>query len=199
MRILLATTNLHKIREFKEIFKPLAHIDLISLNEFPDYVQPPEDGETFLENAKIKAVHAAENLSAWVLADDSGLCVPVLGGAPGVYSRRYAGTEATDFDNCKKLLHEMLPYNGLQRSAYYVCALVLARPGGEVVKAVEGSCEGIILESGRGRNGFGYDPLFLKHDYQKTFAELDESTKNQISHRKRAFDKLAFYLESSRS
>lgn len=195
MQLVLATTNLHKLREFKEMFKSLPKIELFSLVQFPDYVPPEETGATFTENAILKAVHAAHHLRHWVLADDSGLCVPALGGAPGIFSRRYAGENATDQENRQKLLEAMQHLKEDERYAHYTCALSLASPEG-LKKSAEGICEGRILPSARGRNGFGYDPLFLKHDYDKTFAELDESLKNRISHRRKAFERLIVYLES---
>lgn len=197
MEIVIASNNLHKIREFREMLKAFKLIDLLSLVSFPNYVAPPEDGKTFQENAIRKAEHAAASLQKWVLADDSGLIVPALGGAPGVNSRRYAGEEATDEENRKKLLDEMHHLQGHQRSAYFECCLALASPEG-LKKCVTGTSEGTILIEGRGRNGFGYDSLFVKHEYDKTFGELDESTKNRISHRYKALGRLIPTLESLR-
>lgn len=197
MEIIIASTNVHKIREFRDIFKGFKKkkIELLSLLNFPQYTPPPEDGVTFKENALIKAKHAATHLKKWVLADDSGLVVPRLQGRPGVYSARYAGENATDADNRRKLLKEMEHLSGSERAAYFECCLVLCSPEG-VEKTVTGTCEGTILAEERGGNGFGYDPLFVKHDYDKTFAELDESIKNRISHRYKAFEKLSNLLES---
>lgn len=198
MEIVLATANPHKIREFKEIFKcfpRLSHIDLLSFHQFPDYSPPGETGETFQENAILKACHAAAALNHWVLADDSGLVVPTLHGAPGVKSRRFAGPQATDSENRQKLLREMAHLEDLQRSAYFECCLVIANPEG-VQKCVTGTCEGAILKQEKGRNGFGYDSLFIKNDYEKTFAELDEFSKNRVSHRRKAFERLALFLEN---
>lgn len=198
MDIVIASSNLHKVREFRELFKlfkSLSKFDILSLLNFPHYTPPPETGTTFKENAQIKARHAATHLKKWVLADDSGLVVPMLKGEPGVYSARYAGEEATDLDNRLKLLKAMQKMQGLERSAYFECCLVLCNPEG-VEKTVSGICEGHILTEERGRNGFGYDPLFVKNDYDKTFAELDESVKNRISHRYKAFEKLANALEA---
>lgn len=198
MQLLLATTNLHKIREFKDIFKGLSRIEILSLHQFPEYIPPEETGATFKENASLKALHAAQQLNCWVLADDSGLCVPALHGEPGVNSRRYAGKEATDQDNRQKLLQAMSHLDEHLRNAYYACALAIANPEG-IQKVVEGTCEGLILSSPKGRNGFGYDSLFLKNDYEKTFAELDESTKNKISHRRKAFERLLIFLETMKA
>lgn len=197
MEIVIASSNLHKIREFREMLKGFKFIDLLSLVNFPNYTAPPEDGKSFQENAIRKAEHATAALQKWVLADDSGLIVPALGGAPGVNSRRYAGEDATDEENRKKLLETMHHLQGQQRSAYFECCLTLSSPEG-LKKCVTGTSEGLILTEGRGRNGFGYDSLFVKHEYDKTFAELDESTKNRISHRHKALGKLIPMLESLR-
>lgn len=198
MEIVIASRNVHKIREFREMFKSLKNIDILSLHNFPDYTSPEETGKTFKENALFKARHAATHLKKWVMADDSGLVVPLLNGAPGVLSSRYAGKDATDFDNRAKLLNGMEKLNDLERSAYFECCLALCGPDG-TEKTVKGICEGHIVMEERGRNGFGYDPLFIKHDYDKTFAELDESIKNRISHRNKAFEKLSIFFETLNS
>lgn len=195
MEIVIATTNVHKIREFREMLKPYSRFDVLSLLNFPDYVPPEETGKTFEENAVLKAKHAAENLKKCVVADDSGLVVPSLGGAPGVISRRYAGDDATDAENRQKLLNELKGKKEHDRTAYFDCWLAFATPKG-LIKCVNGRCEGLILSEERGRNGFGYDSLFIKYDYDKTFAEVDEVTKNKISHRRKAFEKLLLVLET---
>jgi XTP/dITP diphosphohydrolase len=195
MQIVLASHNVHKIREFRAILKPLAGIDVLSLIDFPHYHLPPETGKSFEENVAIKALHAAKALDHWVLADDSGLVVPALQGAPGVYSARYAGENATDAENRKKLLLEMRHLKDGMRHAYFECWIALASPKG-LKKIVKGVCEGVILEGEKGGQGFGYDPLFIKHEYGKTFAEMDEQTKNRISHRRKAFDRLLPVLET---
>jgi XTP/dITP diphosphohydrolase len=194
MELVLATHNLHKVREIREMLKHLKNLDLYSLLNFPEYELPEETGETFEENARLKAEHAAAALNQWVLADDSGLVVPSLKGSPGIYSKRYAGEDATDGDNRQKILKEMEGMEDLQRSAYFECCIVLATPDG-VKKTATGTIEGTITEKEKGRNGFGYDAIFLKNDYDKTFAELDEQTKNRISHRRKAIDKLITFLE----
>jgi XTP/dITP diphosphohydrolase len=199
MEILIATTNLHKIREFKEMCKAFAHLEILSFHQFPDYVSPEEEGHSFKENAIVKAEHAAKHLNKWVLAADSGLVVPRLKGKPGIYSRRFAGNDATDEDNRKKLLLEMRQLtNQDDRSAYYECCLAVASPNG-LEKCVQGICEGFILNEARGRNGFGYDSLFVKNDYEKSFAEIDETVKNRISHRRKAFERLSAFLENLRN
>lgn len=195
IELVLATENLHKIREFRELFRPFKKIDMLTLHQFPELLLPPETEDTFQGNALIKARYVSQKLNKWSLADDSGLVVPALNGAPGVYSARYAGEKATDRDNRQKLLKEMNHLKGMQRDAYFECCLVLSRPN-EPEKIFRGICEGTITDEERGRNGFGYDSLFLKHDYDKTFAELDESVKNRISHRYKAIEKLLMFLET---
>lgn len=194
MDLVIATQNPHKVREIRSILRRLKHFELYSLLDFPKYIPPEETGNTFEENAILKAVHAAAALNKWTIADDSGLVVPAIGGAPGVYSARYAGPKVTDKDNRRKLLKEMEKLEELGRSAYFECAIALASPDG-LKKCVRGIAEGVILTEERGGNGFGYDPLFLKHDYNQTFAEMDENLKNQISHRAKALEKLRFALE----
>ena len=195
MEIVLASTNLHKLREFRSMMKHLTTLDLLSLHNFPQYQPLPEEADTFKDNAIQKAEHAAKTLNKWVLADDSGLVVPAINGEPGIRSRRYAGEDATDAENRYKLLAAMGHLEELQRSAYYECCLVLASPEG-VKKIAIGICEGRILQEEKGRNGFGYDSLFVKNEYEKSFAEMDEYTKNRISHRHKAFEKLAPTLET---
>lgn len=195
MEIVIATHNVHKIRELRAMLKENALIDFFSLNDFPEYLPPEETGKSFEENALLKATHAATHLNKLCLADDSGLVVPALSGRPGIYSARYAKEGATDRENRQKLLGELKGKNDLERSAYFECVLALAAPNGKN-KTFKGHCEGLITTEERGKNGFGYDPLFMKHDYNHTFAELDESTKNRISHRRKAVDKFVLYLES---
>lgn len=195
MEIVIASHSVHKIREFREMFKPFKHIDVLSLLDFPHYSLPEETGTSFKENAILKALDASLVLNKWVLADDSGLVVPNLNGEPGIYSRRYAGNEATDLENRQKLLLKMKDFDNEKRSCYFECCLALASPDG-IEKVVSGTCEGILTKEERGRNGFGYDPLFQKHGYGDTFGELEESVKNRISHRSKAFSKLIPTLET---
>lgn len=194
-RLVIASRNIHKIREFRQMFKGFLDLEILSLVDFPSYVAPEETGETFEENAQIKARHAAETLQALVLADDSGLVVPTLNNAPGVYSARYAGEEATDKENRKKLLKALKGRDDFDRTAYFECCLVLASPE-RFLHQTTGRCEGRIIDEERGNNGFGYDPLFIKNDYDKTFAELDDVTKNKVSHRRKAMEKMMIYLET---
>lgn len=195
MELVIASRNVHKIREFRAILKKIGAFDLFSLIDFADYLPPEETGTTFEENAILKAVHAAKALNRWVIADDSGLVVPALGGAPGVRSRRYAGENATDMENRRKLLSEMAHLQEPGRQAYFECWIAIASPEG-LKKTSKGVSEGHIIEQERGRFGFGYDAIFVKHEYGKTFAELGEETKNRISHRRKAIDKLQPVFES---
>lgn len=196
MKLVIASQNVHKIREFRSMLRGNPKIDLFSLIDFPDYTPLPETGKTFEENAVIKAVDAAKALDEWVISDDSGLVIPALDGAPGIYSARYASENATEKENRKKLLHEMRHLKDVQRDGYYECCIALASPEG-LVKTASARCEGTILEKERGGQGFAYDCLFKKHDYNKTFAELEEEVKNRISHRRKALDKILLHLESS--
>jgi XTP/dITP diphosphohydrolase len=191
----IASRNIHKVRELKAMLKTLPRIDLRSLLDFPAYIPPPETGMTFEQNAVLKATHAASALQRWVIADDSGLVVPALGGMPGVYSARFAGNDATDGDNRKKLLETMQHLLDEDRYGYFECWIALASPAG-LKKLGRGICEGTLLPQERGGSGFGYDPLFIKHGYSKTFAELEEAIKNRISHRRKALDKVLGSLES---
>lgn len=194
--IVIASKNVHKIREYKEIFKEvLLDFDVLSLLNFPKYIAAKEAFDTFEKNAKQKALHAAKFLNKLVLADDSGLIVPALNGEPGVYSARYAGKDASDIDNRKKLLDKMEGFDEEKRYAYFECYIVVASSAG-VEKVSNAICEGFLLTEEKGGCGFGYDPLFVKNGYSKTFSQLDPSLKNKISHRRKAFDKILPFLES---
>lgn len=194
MELIIATQNLHKFRELRALLKPLP-FDLFSLKDFSNYIPPIETGKTFEENAILKATHAARHLRKLCIADDSGLVVPSLNGEPGIHSARYAGEKATDKENRLKLLKQLQGKEETARFAYFECCIAIAEPEG-LKKCVRGICEGRILKEERGRYGFGYDPLFIKHDYQQSFGELDEGAKNKVSHRAKAFDKLLIFLEA---
>ncbi|NGX37526.1 MAG: Non-canonical purine NTP pyrophosphatase [Chlamydiae bacterium] len=196
MKLVIASKNVHKTREIRAILKGNSQWDLFSLMDFPDYQPPPETGTTFEENAVLKATYAARALNCWVIADDSGLIIPALGDIPGIHSARYAGENATDKDNRKKLLDTMQSLQGEDRNGYYECCMALASPE-KLEKSTCSRCEGSIIELERGGQGFGYDSIFKKHDYNKTFAELEEEVKNRISHRRKALDKILFHLENS--
>jgi XTP/dITP diphosphohydrolase len=196
MELVIASRNVHKIREFRSILKKMsASFDLFSLIDFPQYAPLPETGASFEENAVAKAIHAAQHLKRWVIADDSGLVVPSLNGEPGVHSRRYAGENATDKENRKKLLSAMRDIQEASRQGYFECWIALASPEG-IKKTAKGVSEGMITDKERGSLGFGYDAIFIKHEYGKTFAELEEETKNRISHRRKALDKILPVLEA---
>ena len=195
IQLIIASNNIHKIQDLRSMLQPYKYFDILSLRDFPHYTPQEEKTNSFEENAISKATHAAVALNSWTLADDSGLIVPVLNGEPGILTSRYAGNDATDADNRKKLLEKMKNFYDQDRYAYFFCCLALASPEG-IKKTVTATCEGFLATEERGGGGFGYDPLFLKHDYNKTFAELETSIKNRISHRRKALDKMLLTLES---
>src|SRR5689334_10530658 len=194
-RLLLGTRNPGKIHEIKLILGDIA-FDLCSLNDFPNVAVAPEDADTYAENAISKAQFYARETGIVALADDSGLEVEALGGAPGVLSARYAGEHATDADRRNLLLSELTKVSELSnprsdnRRARFVCAIAIATADGEVLNLSEGVCDGTITYAPRGTSGFGYDPLFVPDGYKQTFAELSDEVKNHISHRARALLKL---------
>lgn len=184
MKIVFASGNKGKLMEASEIFKGF---EIVPISAFSAWHAPDENGSTFLQNAVIKAEAAAAAAEGEiVLADDSGLVVPALNGAPGIFSARFSA-EGTDAANRKKLLCELSKVS--DRSAYFICTAVLIFPDRTVI-AAEGRCCGKIIETERGNNGFGYDPVFVPEGYGKTLAELSEEEKNEISHRGKAFRKL---------
>jgi len=193
MKILLATANQGKVREVEELLKG-EDIEVLSLKDFPDYQDIEETGRTFTENALIKAKAACGLTQMITLADDSGLEVDALGGAPGVYSARYAGEPKDDERNIDKLLHELRSTPGEVRSARFRCSLAIVTPDGEEI-VTEGSVEGMILFARKGTGGFGYDPLFYLPKYKKSMAQLTVEEKNQISHRAQAFRKAVTILK----
>ncbi len=184
MKVLVATGNRHKFREIRAILR-VPHMQLFSLWEVADPPEVVEDGATFEENAVLKAAALARFTGCWTLADDSGLEVDCLGGEPGVWSARYAGLPTNDGANNARLLARMGDVT--DRGARFRCVIALADPGG-VAQTVSGACPGRVLTALRGTHGFGYDPLFVPDGHDQTFAELDSSIKNRISHRARALD-----------
>ncbi len=190
--LVIATKNKNKFFEFQDILKDL-NIEILSLENFGAIPSAVEDGETFEENAYKKALHTAKILGIPALADDSGLAVDVLSGRPGVFSARYAGENASDDENCAKLLFELS--GEVNRRAYFHCVLSLAVPSGPAL-TYAASCPGTITHEKRGNNGFGYDPLFLFEEYGKTFAELTMAEKSTISHRGKALAELRKELRS---
>lgn len=182
MKLVIATRNAHKLDEIKKIFD-FKGLDVSSAFDFPDIPDVEEDGDTLEANAIKKAVEISQATGCWAIADDSGLEVTALNGAPGVFSARYAGDQCSYADNNVKLLKELADKN--DRSAQFRTVIALADPAGNI-RTVEGECPGQIIEELRGKNGFGYDPLFIPTGYTETFAQLDEAVKNTISHRARA-------------
>jgi XTP/dITP diphosphohydrolase len=192
--LVLGTRNKKKGLELAQLIAPpwepnprLGRLTIVALDEFPEAADVTEDADTFAGNARKKATETAMALGRWVLADDSGLAVDALGGAPGVYSARFAGAHGDDEANNRKVLEALADVPDDRRGAAFVCALALADPRGEVRIETSGACRGRITREPRGPNGFGYDPLFLIPEYHKTFGELSALVKHQLSHRSRAF------------
>jgi XTP/dITP diphosphohydrolase len=186
-RLLLATRNPHKTREFVEILGD--QFDVRDLSEALDLPVIEETGSTFEQNAVLKAVATSKHFPGLVLADDSGLEVDALNGAPGVFSARYAGESGTDAENIAKLLAALASSNATSPAARFRCVLALARRG-EVLGVFEGAVEGIIVPAPRGATGFGYDPVFQPQGFDRTFGELSAAEKNRMSHRARAIEAL---------
>jgi len=189
MLLVLGTRNRKKRAEIVDILGDLGW-ELGDLNDWPNLPDIEETGSTFEENARIKAQAVAKFTNHWALGEDSGLVVPALSGAPGVYSARYAGMQHDDAANNAKLLAELEKRPEEERAAYYVCTAVLCDPAGEVKAVVEGRCHGRIISDARGNGGFGYDPLFLIPEYHRTFGELSAHVKHALSHRGRALTQL---------
>lgn len=190
--VVLATRNRHKLEEILALI-PGLRLEMKTLDAFPGAPEVIEDGKTLEENAVKKAKSAALFCGLWALADDTGLQVDALGGAPGVYSARYAGPECSYADNNRRLLAEMAGLPPEKRSARFRCVMALASPGGSII-TVEGRLEGVIALCASGSNGFGYDPLFVAAGFGKTLAELTAEEKNALSHRADAVKKIKPYL-----
>lgn len=188
MRLLIATKNAHKTGEIRAMLGPAWTVE--DLTAHPDIVSPEETGTTFAENAAIKALAAAAHFDGVVLADDSGLEVDALGGAPGVVSARYAGPGATDADNRARLLRELATFPSTAR---FRCVMAIAEKG-EILGTFSGAVEGKIISEERGAGGFGYDALFVPDGYDQTFGELPAETKNSLSHRARALSAAREFL-----
>lgn len=188
--IIIATSNPHKLDEINKINTNKNIIFDVVEGEF----NPDENGKTFIENALIKAREAAKIMHAYCLADDSGLCIDALEGAPGIHSARYADTQT---EKISKVLNElkMVPYD--YRTAHFTCAMVLVDKNGNELHKEEGKVFGYIDDSPKGTNGFGYDPIFFVPKYDKTMAELPEETKNEISHRSNALRPMLEWIEEN--
>lgn len=191
--LLIATTNPGKIRELKAIFSGALPC-LRTLAEFAETPEAEETGATFAENAVIKARHYALHTGLWTLADDSGLEVEALGGAPGVYSARYGGKEASYAERMSRLLGEL--DGAATRRARFVCVLALAEPEQNTTLTFMGECKGSIANSPRGSGGFGYDPIFVPDGYNQTFGEMTPHGKKLLCHRSRAAEQLCRYLQA---
>ena len=190
IELIIATRNRHKTREIQDILGP--EFSVRDLATHPEVAEIRESGASFEENAKLKALAASRQLAALVIADDSGLEVDALGGAPGIYSARYAGANATERNKIEKLLGELARVRATddQRRARFRCVIALAR-NGNFLGTFEGVVEGRIADEVRGDSGFGYDPIFIPIGFEQTFGELAAEAKNTISHRAKAFAKLA--------
>jgi len=189
--IVLATRNKGKTREIRELLKDFP-IDIKNLDDFGPIPEVIEDGETFDDNAYKKASFTAKILGHPAMADDSGLCVEALDGAPGVYSARYAGDNASDEDNVKKMLDDLKGKEN--RDAAFKCVISIAVPTGAAL-TYEGECNGVLTKEPAGDNGFGYDPLFFYPDFNKTFAQLSIQEKGQVSHRGKALKEIASEID----
>lgn len=194
-RLLIATKNAHKTQEIRAVLGN--GFDVHDMCTYPEVPSPEETGKTFAENAAIKALAASQAFDGWVLADDSGLCVDALGGAPGVISARYAGEGATDSDNRRRLLEALEPFSEWQqRRARFQCVLILAKEG-QVRGVFQGAVEGFILTLEQGAGGFGYDSLFVPDGHSDSFGVLPAEVKNSISHRARALHAFGQWLSAS--
>ena len=193
IELVVATRNRHKTREIQHILEP--EFKVRDLGAHPEVSEIRESGTSFEENAKLKALAASRQLPAMVIADDSGLEVDALGGAPGIYSARYAGANATERDKIDKLLRELarVRATGDGRRARFRCVVALAR-NGDLLGTFEGIVEGRIANDVRGDGGFGYDPIFIPEGLEQTFGELPTKVKNTISHRAKAIRALAVRL-----
>ena len=190
MDLLLATRNTHKTREFAQLLGNAFQVsDLSSRSDLPIV---EETGSTFAENATLKAVAISKCVSGFVVADDSGLEVDALNGAPGIFSARYAGQKATDAENVAKLLRELSGRTPAR--ARFRCVIALAREG-ELIRSFDGVVDGHIVDRARGTHGFGYDPVFVPDGFMETFAELGRKVKNDVSHRARAVGQLREFLQ----
>lgn len=189
LSLVVGTSNAAKGRELAELLKPYG-FQVSSLRDFPQAIEVVEDGDTFAANARKKASEQARHLAKWVLADDSGLEVEVLQGAPGIYSARYAGPDATDAENNAKLLAELSELPPEKRGARYYCHVAVADPQGNIRAESSGICKGRMHSEEVGTHGFGYDPLFEVVEYHKTFGQLGPRVKAVLSHRSRALRRI---------
>ncbi len=195
VRVLLATSNAGKLREYRELTPPGSGIELELHPQFGSLPPFPEDAPTFAENALGKALYYGRGVRGLVMAEDSGLVVPSLGGAPGPRSARYGGPGASDADCVNKLLTELAGRPASERQARFVSMVALARDG-EPIAVFSDCVDGVLTEQPRGQSGFGYDPIFLFEPLGKSFAEFPTAEKNRYSHRARAYAKVTAFLQS---
>jgi XTP/dITP diphosphohydrolase len=198
VKLYLASSNPGKLEEFRRLAKTIQGETRVELNLLPNFSSLPpfeEAAPTFAENAAGKALHYSRHCEGLVFADDSGLCVPALGGSPGVQSARYAGPDATSGERIAKLLAELRTKEGPDRAAYFVCTIALTQQS-RVLAVVSDRVDGEILHTPRGSEGFGYDPVFYVPPLAKTFAELSREEKNLHSHRGKAFRRLLAAMRS---
>jgi XTP/dITP diphosphohydrolase len=188
-RLVIASRNSGKLREIGDLLA-VHGVAVIGIASFPGVPEIVEDGASFAENAAKKAAETARRLSEWVLGEDSGLVVDALKGAPGIFSARFSGPDATDEANNAKLLEELTGVPDVRRTAHYVCNVAVADPQGSIRLQLEAACHGRITTHARGSNGFGYDPYFLIPEYHRTFGELSPVVKRHLSHRGRAFERI---------
>lgn len=186
MKIVIATSNQNKVKEIKKIFSPIKDLEIISLSDLENSPEIIEDGSTFEENAMKKAYMISKFTDLPVIADDSGLEIDALNGEPGVYSARYGGKNLTDHQRNQLVLEKMKGHDN--RKARFVCAISILIPD-EKKHTLRGECSGIILDEIRGKNGFGYDPIFFLPEKGMTMAEISMEEKNRISHRAKALEK----------
>lgn len=198
MKIVLASRNKKKIKELKKIivdgivFDDNEKVNILTPDDFPECEEVEEDGDTFEANAIKKAVYIAKTTGLTAVADDSGIVVDALDGAPGVYSARYAGEACDDMANNRKLLSELEGIPEEKRTARFVCCIALAH--GDNIRTFTGKVEGVIGTENKGDNGFGYDPLFYPEGHDRTFAQMNDDEKNSMSHRGRALGELQKYI-----
>lgn len=195
-KIVIATKNKGKLKEIQAMLQSY-HIQALDLSQLPSVQEPEETGSTFMDNAILKAKYYAKFHQMTCLADDSGLAVDALNGAPGVFSARYAGEPCNDPDNNKLLLQNM--HNITNRHCQFICTLALVDPNGKLLASATGECAGVLLDAPLGENGFGYDPLFFSKDLHKTLAQASMEEKNSVSHRAQALrilqEKLAILVD----
>jgi len=193
--LLIATRNRGKLKEIKKLLEDLP-FNIVDLSRYPSIETVAESGETFADNASLKASGYARQAGALALADDSGLMVDALDGAPGVHSARYAGEGASDGERTEKLLRALADVPQSQRGARFASAIAIAQNDGRIVSLSVGECKGRIAREPRGNGGFGYDPIFIPEGFTLTFAQMETAEKNRISHRARALSKAAAFLRA---